>query len=273
MNSQHIRNRNGLRSDQCLRQARDTDHVDQASSRQINPMEMETLMATVLFVVTGASYWTLADGTRHPTGYWAEEFAAPYGELTGGGHQVVVATPGGVVPRVDSMSLRPSMAGSAQLALELEATLRDAEELRRPIEIADARLEDYDAVYYPGGHGPMEDLWQDADSGRLLIAALASGKPLAIVCHAPVAIMATRTGGVSPFAGYHLTAYTNDEEDAVGLRAKARWTAEDELVKMGVRFSRGEIWRPYTVVDRNLYTGQNPASSGPLAREFMKELN
>jgi putative intracellular protease/amidase len=230
-------------------------------------------MAKILFVMTGASYWTLADGTRHPTGYWAEEFAAPYSELTGAGHDVVVASPGGVVPHVDSMSLRPSMAGSAEIALELEQILLSAEELRRPIELADARLQDYDAVYYPGGHGPMEDLWQDADSGRLLVAALASGKPLAIVCHAPVAIMATRKHGVSPFAGYRVTAYTNDEEDAVGLRAKARWTAEDELVKLGVDFSRGEMWQPYTVVDRNLFTGQNPASAAPLAREFMKELS
>jgi putative intracellular protease/amidase len=230
-------------------------------------------MAKILFVMTGASYWTLADGTRHPTGYWAEEFAAPYSALTGAGHDVVVASPGGVVPHVDSMSLRPSMAGSAEIALELEQILLSAEELRRPIELADARLQDYDAVYYPGGHGPMEDLWQDADSGRLLVAALASGKPLAIVCHAPVAIMATRKHGVSPFAGYRVTAYTNDEEDAVGLRAKARWTAEDELVKLGVDFTRGEMWQPYTVVDRNLFTGQNPASAAPLAREFMKELS
>jgi putative intracellular protease/amidase len=229
-------------------------------------------MAKILFVVTGASYWTLADGTRHPTGYWAEEFAAPYHELTEAGHEVTVATPGGVVPHVDVMSLRPSMAGSEQIARELEEILRSAEELRRPIELADARLEDYDAIYYPGGHGPMEDLWQNADSGRLLTAALASGKPLAIVCHAPVALMATRRNGVSPFAGYRVTAYTNDEEDAVGLRAKARWTAEDELIKMGVDFSRGEVWKPYTVVDRNLFTGQNPASAGPLAREFMKKL-
>ena len=154
-----------------------------------------------------------------------------------------------------------------------EETLRAAEELRRPIELADARLEDYDAVYYPGGHGPMEDLWQDADSGRLLTAALASGKPLAIVCHAPVAMMASRRDGVSPFAGYRVTAFTNDEEDAVGLRAKSRWTAEDELVKLGAEFTRGEMWKPYTVVDRNLFTGQNPASAGPLAREFLKKLN
>ena len=230
-------------------------------------------MAKILFVLTGASYWTLRDGTRHPTGYWAEEFAAPYSALSGAGHQIVVASPGGVVPHVDVMSLRPSMAGSEQIALEQEGILRSAEELRHPIELANARLEDYDAVYYPGGHGPMEDLWQDADSGRLLIAALASGKPLAIVCHAPVAIMATRRKGGSPFVGYRVTCYTNSEEDAVGLREKARWTVEDELIAMGLEFTRGEDWKPYTVVDRNLYTGQNPASAAPLAQQILDALS
>jgi putative intracellular protease/amidase len=229
-------------------------------------------MAKILFVVTATSYWTLSDGTRHPTGYWAEEFAAPYSAFSAAGHDIVVATPSGVVPYVDVMSLRPSMAGGEEAARQLEDVLRSAEELRRPIELADARLDDYDAVYYPGGHGPMEDLWRDADSGRLLEAALASGKPLAIVCHAPAALLATRRHGVSPFAGYRVTAFTNDEEDAVGLRAKAPWTAEDELIKLGVDFVRGDIWKPFTVVDRNLYTGQNPASAGPLAEELLKAL-
>ncbi|MEE6178300.1 type 1 glutamine amidotransferase domain-containing protein [Mycobacterium sp. 050134] len=230
-------------------------------------------MARVLFVVTGASFWTLKDGTRHPTGYWAEEFAAPYSALSDAGHQVVVATPRGVVPYVDVMSLRPSMAGGEDTARRLEEVLRSADELRTPIELADARLDDYDAVYYPGGHGPMEDLWRDADSGRLLAAALASGKPLAIVCHAPVAMLATRRHGTTPFAGYRVTAFTNDEEDGVGLRDKAPFTAEDELVALGVEFVRGEIWKPFTVVDRNLYTGQNPASAGPVAQELLKVLN
>ncbi|MEU7628422.1 type 1 glutamine amidotransferase domain-containing protein [Nocardia sp. NPDC049220] len=230
-------------------------------------------MAKILFVMTGSSYWTLKDGTRHPTGYWAEEFAAPYSTLTGAGHSVVVATPGGVTPYVDVMSLRPSMAGSEQIALEQESTLRAAEELRRPIELADVRLEDYDAVYYPGGHGPMEDLCVDADSGRLLIAALASGKPLAIVCHAPVALLATRVKGVSPFVGYQVTGFTNDEENAVGLGVKARWLLEDEVRNMGLNFTRGEIWKPYTVVDRNLYTGQNPASAAPLAQKLLEALH
>jgi putative intracellular protease/amidase len=96
--------------------------------------------------------------------------------------------------------------------------------------------------------------------------------PYVDVCHAPVAMLATRRAGVSPFAGYRVTAYTNDEEDAVGLRVKAPWTAEDQLVKLGVDFLRGEMWQPFTVVDRNLYTGQNPASAAPLAQELLKVL-
>ncbi|MGW6503965.1 type 1 glutamine amidotransferase domain-containing protein [Nonomuraea angiospora] len=230
-------------------------------------------MAKLLFVMTGTAYWTLKDGTRHATGYWAEEFAAPYKALTDAGHQIVVATPGGVVPTVDMMSLRPDMAGSAQIALDLEAIIRSAEEVRRPIRLAEARLEDYDAVYFPGGHGPMEDLCLDADAGRLLTEALASGKPLAVVCHAPAAMLATRIRGVSPFAGYRITAFTNEEENAVGLGPKARWLLEDELIDLGVDFTKGEAWKPYTVVDRNLFTGQNPASAAVLADRLLKVLS
>jgi putative intracellular protease/amidase len=229
-------------------------------------------MAKLLFVMTGAAYWTLRDGTRHATGYWAEEFAAPYQALTAAGHQVVVATPGGVIPTVDMMSLRPEMAGSAQTALDLEQVIRSAEELRRPIQLATARLEDYDALYFPGGHGPMEDLWADADAGRLLTAALASGRPLAVVCHAPAAMLATRMCGVSPFTGYRVTAFTNDEENAVGLASRARWLLEDALKELGVDFTRGEAWKPYTTVDRNLYTGQNPASAATLAQQLLTTL-
>ncbi|MFC4114392.1 type 1 glutamine amidotransferase domain-containing protein [Nonomuraea zeae] len=229
-------------------------------------------MAKLLFVMTGTAYWTLKDGTRHATGYWAEEFAAPYKALTEAGHQIVVATPKGVIPTVDMMSLRPEMAGNTQIALDLEEIIRSAEVMRRPIQLADARLEDYDAVYFPGGHGPMEDLCVDADAGRLLIEALASGKPLAIVCHAPAAMLATRIHGASPFAGYRITAFTNEEENAVGLGQKARWLLEDELIDLGVDFTKGEMWKPYTVVDRTLFTGQNPASAAVLADRLLQVL-
>lgn len=227
-------------------------------------------MAKVLFVVSGATYWVLKDGTRYATGYWAEEFAAPYKAITEAGHEVVVATPNGVTPNVDMMSLRPSMAGGEQGALDLEEIIRSAEVMRRPLQLSDVRLEDYDAVYLPGGHGPMSDLWLDADVGRILTAQLASGKPLAIVCHAPASILATRIHGKSPFTGYRITCFTDEEEEAVGLASRAPWLLETELKeKIGVEFSRGEKWQPYMVEDRNLITGQNPASAAILAERLL----
>ena len=230
-------------------------------------------MAKVLFVVSGATYLVLKDGTRYATGYWAEEFARPYKIMTEAGHEVVVATPEGTTPNVDMMSLRPAMAGGEQGALELEAIIRSAEEMRRPLRLSDVRLEDYDAVYLPGGHGPLEDLAFDADAGRLMTAQLASGKPLAIVCHGPAVLLATRIHGVSPFKGYRVTAFTNEEEEAVGLASRCQWLLEDDLKdKVGVEFSRGPIWEPYTVEDRNLITGQNPHSAAVVAERLLKIL-
>ncbi|MFE3826872.1 type 1 glutamine amidotransferase domain-containing protein [Streptomyces sp. NPDC059092] len=230
-------------------------------------------MAKVLFIVSGATYWVLKDGTRYATGYWAEEFATPYKMMTDAGQEVVVATPGGVTPNVDMMSLRPSMAGGEQGALDLEAIIRDAEVMRRPLQLSDVRLEDYDAVYLPGGHGPMSDLAFDADAGRLLTAQLASGNPLAIVCHAPAAMLATRIHGKSPFKGRKVTGFANEEEEGVGLASRATWLLEDDLKdKVGVEYSRGETWKPYMVEDRNLITGQNPASAAVLGERLLKIL-
>ncbi|MFJ4033708.1 type 1 glutamine amidotransferase domain-containing protein [Streptomyces griseoluteus] len=231
-------------------------------------------MAKVLFIVSGATYWVLKDGSRYATGYWAEEFAMPYKALTDAGHEVVVATPNGVTPNVDMMSLRPSMAGGVDGALELEEIIRSAEVMRRPLKLSDVRLEDYDAVYLPGGHGPMSDLAYDADAGRLLTAQLASGDPLAIVCHAPASLLATRIHGVSPFKGYRVTGFTNEEEEGVGLASRAPWLLEDELKdKVGVDYSRGPAWEPYMVEDRNLVTGQNPHSAAVLADRLLEILN
>lgn len=230
-------------------------------------------MAKVLFIVSGATYWVLKDGTRYATGYWAEEFARPYKIITDAGHEVVVATPNGVTPNVDMMSLRPSMADGVEGALQLEAIIRSAEVMRRPLKLSDVRLEDYDAVYLPGGHGPMSDLAFDADVGRLLTAQLTSGKPLFIVCHGPAAILATRIHGVSPFKGYRVTGFTNQEEEAVGLASRATWLLETDLKeKIGVDFSSGEIWKPYMVEDRNLVTGQNPASAAVVAKRLLEVL-
>jgi putative intracellular protease/amidase len=230
-------------------------------------------MAKVLFIVSGATYWVLKDGTRYATGYWAEEFAKPYKIVTDAGHEVVVATPNGVTPNVDMMSLRPEMAGGVEGALELEAIIRSAEVMRRPLKLSDVRLEDYDAVYLPGGHGPMADLAFDADVGRLLTAQLASGNPLFIVCHGPAAMLATRIHGMSPFKGYRITCFTDEEEAAVGMATKSTWLLETDLKeKIGVKFSRAKMWEPYMVEDRNLVTGQNPASAAVLAKRLLEVL-
>jgi putative intracellular protease/amidase len=230
-------------------------------------------MAKVLFIVSGATYWVLKDGTRYATGYWAEEFAKPYKIISDAGHEVIVGTPNGTTPNVDMMSLRPSMADGVEGALELEAIIRSAETMRRPLKLSDVRLEDYDAVYVPGGHGPMSDLAFDADVGRLLTAQLASGNPLFIVCHGPAAMLSTRIHGVSPFKGYRVTGFTNAEEEAVGVAPMATWLLETDLKeKVGVNFSSGEIWKPYMVEDRNLVTGQNPASAAVLAKRLLEIL-
>ncbi|MFC9897318.1 type 1 glutamine amidotransferase domain-containing protein [Nocardia sp. NPDC127579] len=230
-------------------------------------------MAKVLFVLTGADHWTLADGTEHPTGYWAEEFVAPYRAFQAAGHSITVATPGGVVPTVDRGSLAPEVNGGPEGAAETAETLRTAVELTEPIALTAVDLADFDAVYYPGGHGPMEDLAVDADSGKLLADTLASGKPLGVVCHGPAALLATADAdGKSPFAGYRVAAFTNAEETQGGFADKAEWLLQDRLVTLGVDFRESEPWAPHIETDRNLYTGQNPASSAPLAAEMLKAL-
>ncbi|GAA0655133.1 type 1 glutamine amidotransferase domain-containing protein [Kitasatospora atroaurantiaca] len=230
-------------------------------------------MARILFVMTGAEYWTLADGTKHPTGYWAEEVVVPYRALTEAGHEVVVATPGGVVPVADAASLTPEVNGGQEGADAVAASLASITALQHPLKLAEVDLADYAAVFYPGGHGPMEDLAVDADSGRLLTAALDSGKPLGVVCHGPAALLAAqRPDGTSPFAGYRLTGFTNAEETQAGLAEKAKWLLQDRLVALGADFREGAPWAPNVVVDRNLTTGQNPGSSGAVAAELLKVL-
>ncbi len=230
-------------------------------------------MAKILFVMTGVDHWTLADGTKHPTGFWAEEAVAPYEAFKAAGDTVVVATPGGVVPTVDRGSLAPQFNGGEEGAQRVALALASMAELRRPVKLEDVRLDDYDAVFYPGGHGPMEDLAVNADSGRLLTLALESGKPLGVVCHAPAALLAAKNAdGSSPFAGYRLTGFSNVEETQAGFADKAKWLLQDRLVALGADYQEGEPWAPKVVVDRNLITGQNPASAAPLAAELLKKL-
>ncbi|WP_054812714.1 type 1 glutamine amidotransferase domain-containing protein [Nocardia arizonensis] len=230
-------------------------------------------MSKILFVITGVDHWTLADGTKHPTGYWAEEVATPYETFTDAGYEIVVATPDGVVPTVDRASLASEVNGGPAGAVRVAETLKSATELTRPRRLDEVDLDDYVAVYYPGGHGPMEDLSEDADSAALLKAALASGKPLGVVCHAPAALLATADAdGDSPFVGYRVAAFTNAEEAQSGFADKAKWLLQDRLTAMGLDVREGAPWEPNIQVDRTLYTGQNPASAGPLSAEIVRAL-
>ncbi|MFD4261158.1 type 1 glutamine amidotransferase domain-containing protein [Streptomyces sp. NPDC058534] len=230
-------------------------------------------MSKILFVLTGADHWTLADGTRHPTGFWAEEAVAPYEAFTAAGHEVVVATPGGVVPPVDRASLAPEVNGGQENADRIARALDGFTQLRHPVSLSDVRLQDYAAVFYPGGHGPMEDLAVDAGSGRLLTEALRAGTPLGVVCHGPAALLAAvDADGANAFAGLKVTAFTNDEETQGGLAERASWLLEDRLGEAGIVVRAAEPWAPHLVADRNLVTGQNPASAAPLAEELLKRL-
>jgi len=230
-------------------------------------------MPKILFVMTGADHWTLADGSKHPTGFWAEELVSPYEAFTAAGHEIVIATPGGVVPPLDQGSLAPQFNGGEEGAKKVADALASISEVQHPISLQDVDLDDYAAVFYPGGHGPMEDLAVDAISGKLLVNALASGKPLGVVCHAPAALLAaTRPDGGNAFSGYRLTGFSNAEEIQGGLAAGAKWLLQDRLVEIGADYQEGEPWAPNVVLDRNLVTGQNPASAGPAAAEILKKL-
>ncbi|MFI9362689.1 aldehyde dehydrogenase family protein [Kitasatospora sp. NPDC053057] len=231
-------------------------------------------MTAALFVVTGATHWTLADGTTHPTGYWAEELAEPHRVFREAGYAITIATPGGVAATVDRGSLTAAANGGQERADAIAAYLDSIRaSLTSPATLEEVDPDAYDLVFYPGGHGPMEDLAVNEASGRILTRALDSGRPLGVVCHAPAALLAARReDGSWPFAGYRMTAFTNAEETAVGLADRAEWLVQDRLVELGADFAEAAPFTPHTVVDRNLYTGQNPASSAALAHRLVEDL-
>ncbi|MEY9875093.1 putative intracellular protease/amidase [Streptacidiphilus sp. MAP12-33] len=227
-------------------------------------------MPSALFVVTGAAHWTLADGTEHPTGYWAEELAEPHRVFRAAGYAITIATPGGVPAPVDPASLSAAADGDRRHAGYLDG-IRAA--LDHPAHLEDVDPDAYDLVFYPGGHGPMEDLAVDETSGRLLTRALDTGTPLGVVCHAPAALLAARRAdGSRPFAGYRMTGFSNAEEQAAGLADRAAWLLQDRLVELGADFVAAAPFTPHVVADRSLYTGQNPASSAAVARAMVDAL-
>lgn len=232
-------------------------------------------MKRVLFVVTAADRWTLDDGSVHPSGYWAEEVAAPHRLFSEAGWHITVATPGAKTPTLDQLSLSLK-GGSAPWKVPAIKRYLDsiAPQLNAPAALADVDADDYDLVFYPGGHGPMEDLAHDASSGALLTQRLASGRPLALLCHAPAALLATADEhGVTPFAGRRMTGLSNREELLNSFAKKAPWLLEDKLKELGVQYSRARVpLRPHIVVDDSLYSGQNPQSSEKLAEQLIEDI-
>ncbi|MFD4598171.1 type 1 glutamine amidotransferase domain-containing protein [Streptomyces sp. NPDC058464] len=233
-------------------------------------------MAKILFLVTAADHWTLADGYRQPAGFWAEEALGPYAVFKEAGHGIAAATPGGVPPTADPLSLTPEFNGGEEGAERMRTALKEATELADPMRIEDVDVDDYAAVFVPGGWGPMEDLSDDPETGRLLSAWLASGKIVSLVCHGPAALLSTVDAeGTSPFHGYRLTGLSNSEEIQNGLADRAKWLLQDRLVSdVGADYRKGEEnFAPHIEADRTLLTGQNPASAVPLAQEVVKALS
>lgn len=230
----------------------------------------ESTATSVLFVISAADKWTLADGLTHPTGYWGEEVAEPHRIFAQAGWEITIATPGGVSPTLDRVSVRLPTRKTRQVRDYLQSI---AAQLDAPVRLEDVDVSRYDVVFYPGGHGPMEDLAYDEVSGKLLTERLLSGRPLALLCHAPAAMLAARSADASwPFAGYRQTALSNLEERANPAARRAMWLLETRLREMGAVYVKGRIpLAPFVVVDRNLYTGQNPASSARLAERLLAD--
>jgi putative intracellular protease/amidase len=228
----------------------------------------------LLVVVTGADRWTLADGTSHPTGFWAEEFIEPMRVFRDAGVDVTVATPGAVSPTVDEASLSPEMVGGEERAAELRSALEALEDvLADPVALEVVSPADYDGVFVPGGHGPMEDLAESPAMGELLTAMLDDDKVIAAVCHGPAALLsAVREDGSWAFAGNTLSSFTDEEETQAGLADRAEWLLESRLREAGGNLSTGSAWEPFSIIDGNIVTGQNPASSTSVAEKTVKRL-
>ena len=217
----------------------------------------------------------MKDGTTIPAGFWAEEVLDPYTILVAAGIEVKVATPGGAPAPLQAYSLDESMTGSPERSAELRSGLAAlTAELSHPLALADVDSDTIDAIYIPGGTGPMEDLYRDADLGRVLGELQARNSFIATACHGTIALVSARTpAGLWAFAGYELTGYTNEEEALGGPGGAAPFTLETRLRNEGARYVSGAPWVPFVVTDRNLISGQNPASAAEVARQLAASLS
>lgn len=202
------------------------------------------------------------------TGFWLEEFASPYYVFKDANVAITLASPLGGQPPLDPKSDEPDFQTAATERFKQDASAQNA--LAHTLKLSDISAEDYDAVFFPGGHGPLWDLAEDQASIALIESMYTAGKPVAAVCHAPAVFRHTKNAKGSPLIhGKSVTAFSNSEEDAVQLSDIVPFLLEDELKAMGANYSKGEDWLPYVVTDGNLITGQNPASSDLVAKAVL----
>ncbi|SBO42882.1 type 1 glutamine amidotransferase domain-containing protein [Cyanobium sp. NIES-981] len=209
--------------------------------------------------------------TGEKTGFWLEELAAPYYVLRDAGAAVSLASPRGGEPPLDPKSSAPDFQTDATRRFASDSAAR--QDLATTLPLAQVRADDFDAVFFPGGHGPLWDLAVDPAVRGLIEAFVAQGKPVAAVCHASAVLQAATTPTGEPLvAGRRVTGFSNSEEEAVGLTEVVPFLVEERLKALGARYTAAEDWQPLVLVDGPLITGQNPASSEPAARALLERL-
>ena len=232
-------------------------------------------MTSVLMILTGAKTWTMKNGFPHPTGYWAHEFIKPHQIFTDSGFEVSIATPNGVTPTVDplSLSLGYNNNDAADVAGQ-EAYIKQLSDVLS----STLKLEDvqpiYDVVFIVGGHGPMQDLAVHPTISTLLATTLENPKKIvSSVCHGPASFLsAHKADGTWLFKGRQLTGFTNEEETQATFAGNAPWLLEDRLRLAGAHYISEPAWSTHVVVDDNLITGQNQVSAEAAALAILKKL-
>ena len=206
--------------------------------------------------------------TGRKTGFWLEEFAAPYFVFRDAGVQLTLASPKGGQPPIDPKSDEPENQTDAMTRFKKDSSAQEA--LANTVKLSSVKSEDFDTVFYPGGHGPMWDLAEDPVSIALLESFYNSGKPIALVCHSPGVLRHVTYQGAPLVKGKHVAGFTNGEEEEVQLTKVVPFLVEDELLRLGAIFEKKANWQPFSIVDGRLVTGQNPASSTSAAQALLK---
>jgi len=222
----------------------------------------------VLIVLT--SHDQLGD-TGKKTGFWLEEFASPYYHLKDAGLQITLASPSGGQPPLDPKSHEPDFQTDDTRRFDDDQAAQNT--LANTAKLSEMKVEDFDAVFYPGGHGPLWDLHNDNDSIALIESFIAAGKPVATVCHAPAVLLKAKDQNGDPLVkGKKVTGFSNSEEAAVELTDVVPYLVEDQLIAMGGVYQKVEDWNSLAVVDGLIITGQNPGSSVAVAEALVKAI-